>query len=69
MRVMAMQLRQHPVQGWCAEDRARAIAVSVHGDEGSGKRGQAVLLISISSLAIHGDSMYTKFPFVVSCLT
>ena len=62
---MYSHLRQHPVQGWCEEDRAKAIAVSVHGDEGSGKRGKQVLLISISSLGIHGESMYTKFPFCV----
>lgn len=56
----------HPVQAWSEEARSKAVAVSVHGDEGTGKRSKSVLVISFSPLAIHrGDSMLQKFPYCV----
>ena len=37
----------------------------MHGDEGSAKRGRAVLALSWSPLAITGPVLLTKYPFVV----
>ncbi|CAE7787569.1 unnamed protein product [Symbiodinium sp. CCMP2592] len=56
----------HPVQSWPEEARQKAVAVSIHGDEGTGKRSKSILILSLSPLAIHrGDSMLQKFPFCV----
>lgn len=53
----------HPVTQRCPEDQRRCIAVSVHGDEGQAKRQRSTLVLSWSSLAVHGKSELTKFPF------
>ena len=60
--------RIHPVQDWPESDRARAVAVSLHGDEGTGKRNRSTMIISWSPLAIHEPSMISKYPFVVTVL-
>ena len=53
----------HPVLGLAPEMRACAVACSLHGDEGQGKRKRNVLVLSWSSLAVHGPSERTKFLF------
>ena len=60
------QSRQHPVQLWSDESKAKALAVALHGDEGTSKRSKSVLVVSISPLGIHrGDSLLQKYPFCV----
>ena len=61
-------LRIHPVQDWPEADRAKAVAVSLHGDERTGKRSRTTMIISWSPLAIHEPSMVSKYPFVVPVL-
>ena len=36
--------------------------MSFHGDEGQAKRQRSTLVLSWSSLAVHGKSELTKFP-------
>ncbi|CAL1158829.1 unnamed protein product [Cladocopium goreaui] len=56
--------REHPVvKQFDVEARARAIAATFHGDEGEGKRGRNTLILSWSSIGVHGPSSLTKFPF------
>ncbi|CAE7310089.1 Cpr, partial [Symbiodinium sp. CCMP2456] len=43
----------------------KAIAVSLHGDEGTSKRSKNVLVISISPLGCHREAQFQKYPFVV----
>ena len=67
MRVSSMtslpSVRSHPVQGFNDEQKSRAYGVTVHGDEGSGKHGRSVLVLSWSPLGKTGDPMFCKFPF------
>ena len=64
------QSRQHPVQLWSDESKAKAMAVALHGDEGTSKRSKSVLVVSISPLGVHrGDSLLQKYPFCVPWLT
>lgn len=61
--------REHPVvKQFDVEARARAIAATFHGDEGEGKRGRNTLILSWSSIGVHGPSSLTKFPFCVAWL-
>ena len=61
--------RQHPVvKNFDAKARARAIAATFHGDEGEGKRGRNTLILSWSSIGVHGPSSLTKFPFCAAWL-
>ena len=54
------------MQSWPEEAMRKAVAVSIHGDEGTGKRSKSILTLSLSPLAIHrGDSMLQKFPYCV----
>ena len=55
--------RGHPVLDWSPEDRARAIAISLHGDEGQGKRGKSTMVLSWSPLAVHRPALLNKYPF------
>ena len=55
--------RDHPVLQLSVEERRCAMACSLHGDEGQGKRKRNVLVLSWSSLAVHGPSELTKFVF------
>ncbi|CAE7831362.1 Cpr [Symbiodinium necroappetens] len=57
--------RGHPVLDWSPEDRARAIAISLHGDEGQGKRGKSTMVLSWSPLAVHRPALLNKYPFCV----
>ena len=56
-------LRSHPVQSWPEESRRKAIAISLHGDEGTGKRSKSVMILSWSPLAVHDAAMMSKYPF------
>ena len=56
----------HPVLSLDEEQRCKAVAVTLHGDEGESKRSKNVLILSWSSIGIHGPSLKTKFPFCVS---
>lgn len=58
----------HPVLKLPAASRERAIGIAFHGDEGQGKRTRNVLVLSWSSVAVHGRSEVTKFPFAVDWL-
>ena len=53
----------HPVPQRSEEEQRRCVAVSLHGDEGQAKRQRSTLVLSWSSLAVHGKSELTKFPF------
>ncbi|CAL1162079.1 unnamed protein product [Cladocopium goreaui] len=55
----------HPVLSLDEEQRCKAVAVTLHGDEGESKRSKNVLILSWSSIGIHGPSLKTKFPFCV----
>ncbi|CAE7600995.1 TY1B-DR3 [Symbiodinium necroappetens] len=55
----------HPVQSWPEESRRKAIAISLHGDEGTGKRSKSVMILSWSPLAVHDAAMMSKYPFCV----
>lgn len=57
--------RSHPVLEMDVSQQDKAVAISFHGDEGSGKRQKNVLILSWSSTAVHGKSELTKFPFAV----
>ena len=59
-------MRSHPVQGFRDEDKAQAYAITIHGDEGSGKHGRSVLVLSWSPLGMTKDPMFCKFPFADS---
>ena len=65
VRVWGLRWRQHPVQGFEAADRSRALAISLHGDEGAGKTRKSVLILSWAPLAVHDPSMISKYPFAV----
>lgn len=58
----------HPVSLFEEQAKAKSVAISFHGDEGVSKRQRNILILSWSSLAIHGPSELTKFPFAVSQL-
>ena len=58
--------RGHPVLDWSPEDRARAVAISLHGDEGQGKRGKSTMILSWSPLAVHRPALMNKYPFAVT---
>ena len=60
-------VRNHPVLKWPPEQRAKAIAISIHGDEGTGKRSRSVLILSWSSMAVSDVAMRSKYPFCVPC--
>ena len=47
-----------------AQHRARAAAISIHGDEGTGKRGKSLLVLSWSPVGLSGTDH--KYPFAVS---
>ena len=55
----------HPATLFDQESKAKAFGISFHGDEGVGKRQRNILILSWSSLAVHGPSELTKFPFAV----
>lgn len=59
---------RHPIHELSEEDRSKCIACTFHGDEGQGKRRKNTLVLSWSSIGVHGPSLYTKFPFCVSWL-
>ena len=52
---------------WPPEQRAKAIGISIHGDEGTGKRNRSVLILSWSSLAVSDVAMRSKYPFCAPC--
>ena len=56
----------HPALLLDEKNKSTAMAVCFHGDEGSVKRARNVLVLSWSSIATHGPSERTKFPFAVS---
>lgn len=56
---------EHPVHSLAPEAKKRAVGITFHGDEGQGKRHRNVLIMSWSSIAIHGPSLLTKFPYCV----
>ncbi len=56
----------HPVSLFDEQAKSKSVAISFHGDEGVGKRQRNILILSWSSLAIHGPSELTKIPFAVS---
>ena len=58
-------MKGHPVLQFEESRQARAVGASFHGDEGEGKRKKNLLVLSWSSLAVHGPSEKTKFPFCV----
>ena len=62
-----MLVRNHPVQSWSTEAKSKAIAISLHGDEGSGKRTKSIMILSWSPLAVHDASMLSKYPFAAPC--
>ena len=61
-------VRHHPVQAYDDAAKARAYGITLHGDEGQGKRGRNVLVISWSPLGMTKESMYSKYPFAVPSL-
>lgn len=58
--------RTHPVQCWSDEAKAAACGIMVHGDEGQGKKGRSVLVISWSTIGIGGKTYQCRFPFAVA---
>ena len=50
------------MQEWQPEARKNAIGITVHGDEGQGKRGKNVLILSWSSMGVRGKSSHCRFP-------
>ena len=46
--------------------RSRAVAVSLHGDEGTGKRSRSLLVLNWSPVALQGTDH--KFPICVALL-
>ena len=59
-------MEAHPVLNEPASAQAHAVGATWHGDEGQGKRSKNILVLSWSSIAVHGKSELTKFPFVVA---
>ena len=57
--------RPHPVQQFPDDKKARAYAITVHGDEGQGKHGRNVLVLSWSPLGMSKEPMFSKYPFAV----
>ena len=55
--------KDHPVLQLEPSLQRKAVAITVHGDEGQSKRSRNILIVSWSSIAIHGPSLHTKFPF------
>lgn len=56
--------RCHPVQAFRDEDKSKAHAIAVHGDEGQGKKQRSVLVVSWSCLGIRSKNvLHYKFPF------
>ena len=47
------------------QDKAKAVALSFHGDEGESKKQRPILILSWSSLGIHGEALKTKIPFAI----
>ena len=60
---MQNHTRNHPIQQWPADVRAATVGISVHGDEGQGKRDRSVLVISWSAVGISGKTFHCRFPF------
>ena len=58
--------RNHPVLQLDPEQQDKAIAAAFHGDEGQGKRNRNMLVLSWSSIGVHGRSEHTKLPFCVA---
>lgn len=59
--------RNHPVLSHLdPEQRDKAVAAAFHGDEGQGKRNRNMLVLSWSSIGVHGRSEHTKLPFCVA---
>lgn len=58
----------HPVARRSQEEQKTCVAISFHKDEGQAKRQRSTLVLSWSSLAVHGKSELTKFPFVAPSL-
>lgn len=56
---------QHPVHDLSLQARMKSVGITFHGDEGQAKRHRNVLILSWSSIAIHGPSLLTKFPYCV----
>ena len=48
---------------WDDSFKKKAYGITLHGDEGQGKRGRNVMIISWSPLAITKETMYSKFPY------
>ena len=65
--VVFPSIRHHPVQSWPDHLKSRAIAVSIHGDEGVGKKNREIMILSWSSLAIHDIALHSKHLFAVPC--
>lgn len=59
---------QHPVHSLPDDRKSKCVGCTMHGDEGQGKRLRNILVLSWSSIAIHGPSELTKFPFAASWL-
>ena len=60
--------RNHPIQQWPADVRSATVGISVHGDEGQGKRDRSVLVISWSAVGISGKTFHCRFPFAATRL-
>ena len=57
-------LRSHPAQQLEPSLRKKAYGISLHGDEGQGKRGRNVMIMSWSPLGMTKETMYSKFPYL-----
>lgn len=60
--------KQHPVHSLPEDRKSKCVGCTMHGDEGQGKRLRNILVLSWSSIAVHGPSELTKFPFAASWL-
>ena len=58
--------KDHPVLSLEKSLQDKAIGCCFHGDEGQTKRQRNVLVLSWSSIGIHGKSEHTKLPFCVA---
>ena len=60
--------RSHPIHDWPDADRASAVGIAFHGDEGQGKKNKNLLILSWSSMGVNKRSTHCRFPFAVSGL-
>ena len=53
------------MQEWDDAAKSKAYGITLHGDEGEGKRQRNVLVISWSPLGMTKEAMYSKYPYAV----